>query len=115
VGHAALSREGRWLAAVKACGAGAVLSHQSAGAFWELLTRYTGPIHITVPIARNPSPSRGIAVHRSRTLGDRDTVRRDGIPVTTPARTLIDLKRVLPRGQWEAAVDRARSRGFPDA
>jgi len=80
-----------------------------------LLTRYTGPIHITVPIARNPSPSRGIAVHRSRTLGDRDTVRRDGIPVTTPARTLIDLKRVLPPGQWEAAVDRARSRGFPDA
>jgi very-short-patch-repair endonuclease len=45
-------------------------------------------------------------------LVDRDTVRRDRIPVTTPIRTLRDLKRSLPREQWEAAVDRARNRGF---
>lgn len=112
VGHAAISREGQWLAAVKASGEGAVLSHQSAGIFWELLTRYDGPIHITVPIGRHPRPTRGIAVHRSRTLGVRDAVRRDGIPVTTPTRTLTDLKRVLPRERWEAAVDRARGKGI---
>jgi len=38
--------------------------------------------------------------------------RRNRIPVTTPPRTLRDLKRVLPREEWEDALDRARSRGF---
>jgi very-short-patch-repair endonuclease len=112
VGHAALSREGHWLAAVKASGAGAVLSHQSAAVLWELLPRSVGAIHITVPIARNPSSTRGISVHRSKTLTEEDTTRRNRIPVTTPIRTLKDLKRPLPREQWEAAIDRARGRGI---
>jgi very-short-patch-repair endonuclease len=113
VGHAALSRAGRWLAAVKACGAAAVLSHQSAAVLWELLPRYAGPIHVTVPATRKLRRQRGITVHRSRTLTRHDITRRHRIPVTTPARTLLDLKRVLPREHWEAAVDRARARGFP--
>lgn len=115
VGHAGLSREGLWLAAVKAGGPKAALSHHSAGQLWDLTPRYSGPIHITVPVARNPRPSRGLVVHRSRTLTGGETVRRDRIPVTTPARTLSDLKRVLPREQWESAVDRARGKGFPVA
>jgi very-short-patch-repair endonuclease len=41
-----------------------------------------------------------------------DITRRDGIPVTTQARTLLDLKRILPREKWETAVDRARGKGF---
>jgi very-short-patch-repair endonuclease len=113
VGHASLSREGRSLAAVKACGAAAVLSHHSAAQLWDLLPRYSGPIHVTVPHTRKPHPGQGIAVHRSRTLTDSDIVRRNRIPVTTPARTLSDLKGALSREQWEAAVDRARGRGFP--
>jgi very-short-patch-repair endonuclease len=112
VGHAAVSQAGRWLAAVKACGAGALLSHQSAGLLWGFLTRYAGPIHITVPIVRSPSPTRDVSVHRSRTLKERDITCRDRIPVTTPRRTLQDLKRVLPREEWEAAVDRARNKGY---
>ena len=36
VGHRALSREGRWLAAVLACGRGALLSHWDAAAAWDL-------------------------------------------------------------------------------
>src|SRR3954465_3786208 len=44
VGHAALSREGHLLAAVKACGPGAVLSHHSAAELWELARRRGGPI-----------------------------------------------------------------------
>ena len=52
-------------------------------------------------------------MHRSKTLPDRDVTRRSRIPVTTPGRTLRDLKRALPPDQWEAAVDRARNRGFP--
>jgi very-short-patch-repair endonuclease len=113
VGHASLSREGRWLAAVKACGAGAVLSHHSAAQLLELLPRYSGPIQVTVPHTRKPHRGDGIAVHRSRTLTDHEIVRRNRIPVTTPARTLRDLRCALPREQWEAAVDRARVRGLP--
>lgn len=51
-------------------------------------------------------------MHRSRTLSDRDVTRLDRIAVTTPSRTLRDLKRVLIRKEWEAAVDRARGRGI---
>jgi very-short-patch-repair endonuclease len=112
VGHVALSREARWLAAVKACGTGAVLSHQSAAELWELSPRRPDPIHVTVPAERCPRSRGGIIVHRSKTLTSHDSVRRDRIPVTTPSRTLRDLKRVLPRERWEAAMDRARSRGF---
>lgn len=115
VGHAALSREGRWLAAVKASGPNAALSHQSAAQLWTLMPRYAGPIHITAPANRNPRGARGLAVHRSRTLTDGETVRRNRILVTTPSRTLRDLKRVLPREQWEAAVDRARGCGFDES
>src|SRR4051794_18822896 len=48
VGHAGLSNEGRWMAAVLACGAGAVLSHRSAAELLELLKPLTLPIHVTV-------------------------------------------------------------------
>ena len=114
VGHPALSRAGRWLAAVKACGAAAVMSHQSAAALWELLPRYAGSVHVTVPATRKLR-QRGISVHRSRTLTRRDTTPAHGIPVTTPTRTLLDLKRILPREEWEAAIDQARTRGIDPA
>ena len=112
VGHPTLSREGRWIAATKAGGAGAVLSHQSAAELWGLAPRCPGPIHITVPDHRRPRPHRGISVHRSRTLAPQDITHSNRIPVTTPSRTLRDLRRVLPREQWETAIDRARGRGF---
>jgi very-short-patch-repair endonuclease len=112
VGHVSLSREGHWLAAVKACGPDAVLSHLSAAELWELIGRCAGPIHVTVPDTRRPRPDRGIAVHRSKTLRSRDITHRGRMPVTTPSRTLRDLKRILPREQWEAVVDRARARGY---
>jgi very-short-patch-repair endonuclease len=115
VGHGALSREGRLLAAVKACGPSAVISHQAAAELWELATRCPGPIHVTVPYGRNPSPDVRIKLHRSRTLTPSDTTRRNRIAVTTPARTLLDLRRTFPREQWEDAIDRARARGFPVA
>jgi very-short-patch-repair endonuclease len=112
VGHAALSREGHLLAAVKACGPGAVLSHHSAAELWELARRRPGPIHVTVPYVKNPRADARIKVHRSRALPDRDVARRGRVPVTTPTRTLRDLKHVLPREEWESAIDRARARGF---
>jgi very-short-patch-repair endonuclease len=111
VGHVALSKHGQWLAAVKACGRYAVLSHHSAAELWELIPPCPGPIHTTVPAHRHPRSVRGISVHRCKTLEDGDTTRRQRIPITTPSRTRRDLKRVLRLEQWEAAVDRARTRG----
>jgi very-short-patch-repair endonuclease len=119
VGHRGLSREGHWLAAVVATGQGAALSHASAGALWGML-RSPGPdsscvvelpIHVTV-IGASES-RRGIRVHRSRTLTpDKITVRL-GIRVTTPTRTLNDLRGVLSRQQFDTALRQAEFLGLP--
>jgi hypothetical protein len=92
VGHAGLTMRGRFLAAVKACGEGAVLSHVSAAALWGLLTwDEERPPDV---IARRDRRIPGVATHRTR--NEPEMVRYDRIPVTTPARTLIDLSSVLP-------------------
>jgi hypothetical protein len=49
VGHRVLTAEGRWMAAVLACGRNAVLSHATAAAAWEFGTIGSGRIHVTVP------------------------------------------------------------------
>ena len=100
---------------MKACGTAAVLSHHSAAQLWELLPRYSGPVHVTVPHTRKPRPGHDTTIHRSRTLTDHEIVQHNRIPVTTPGRTLRDLRSTLSRGQWEGAVDRARARRFPIA
>jgi predicted transcriptional regulator of viral defense system len=101
VGHAKLSVRGRWMAAVLAAGPGAVLSHRSAGALWGL--RGGSGIEITSPQkCRRP----GIIAHRA-TLRPDELTTRDGIPVTTVARTLLDLAAVLPRADVESAFHQA--------
>lgn len=112
VGHSALSREGRWLAAVLACGPGAVLSHLCGAALWELWPWSIAVIDITVPGLGGRAHRSGIVLHRSKTLGEHDTTVRRGIPVTTPARTVADLRRVLSLAQLEKAIGRAEVLGF---
>jgi hypothetical protein len=107
VGHTRLSREGRWTAALLAAGDGAVLSHISAGALWELRPSSAASIHLTVPTYAGPARRPGILVHRSRTLGAADVTRHDGIAVTSVARTLVDLAGMLARGPLERAVERS--------
>jgi hypothetical protein len=97
VGHRSLSWRGRWLAAVLTAGDGAVLSHSSAAALWQFLRPMPGPTHLTVDAAVHLKPRAGLRVHRSRTLTARDVTRRHGIAVTTPARTIEDI-----RGEVEA-------------
>jgi very-short-patch-repair endonuclease len=115
VGHPKLSHEGVWLAAVKACGREAALSHQSAAQLAKMLSlaAYNGPVHVTIPGTGGRRRRNGIIVHRSTTLTRKDVMRRDGIPTTNPARTLADLRPVLPREQWEDALDQARHLGPP--
>jgi Protein of unknown function (DUF559) len=104
VGHAALRREGRWLAAVLACGADAVLSHRSAATLWGLLAPGSGRIEVTVVGRRGPA---GIHVHRTRSLAPVDRTIRDAIPVTSLARTLLDLAATLPAPRLERALAQA--------
>jgi Transcriptional regulator, AbiEi antitoxin len=102
VGHLALTRNGLFMAAVLACGDGAALSHFSAAVLWGILD-VGGPVHVT---AERQRTCRGVVVHHGPLQGER--LRREGIVVTTPARTLVDLADVVTRRRTlERAFDEA--------
>lgn len=111
VGHTALSLRGRYLAAVKACGPGAVLSHRSAAELWGLRPS-SGRIEVTVRRVNRRVP--GIKVYRSRMLAPQDRAKREGVPVTSVARTLLDLTGVVPFHHLAKALDRAERAGISD-
>jgi very-short-patch-repair endonuclease len=91
VGHTNLTPEGRIIAAVFACGKGAVASHGSAAYLWSLSPKCPPSCHVTVPSYAGRAKRQGIVLHRSATLGARDVVSRKNIPVTSPDRTKRDL------------------------
>jgi very-short-patch-repair endonuclease len=103
VRYPTLTRNGRFMAAVLACGEGAALSHFSAAVLWGMLNEWGGAIHVTSD-ARRRRP--GLVVHEA-SLGGGEVRKRAGIPVTAPARTLIDLADVAPRRTLERAIDEA--------
>jgi very-short-patch-repair endonuclease len=113
VGHRSLSWRGRWLAAVLAAGDGAVLSHRSAAALWEYLRPTRGPVHVTVPAAVRRTSRAGLQIHRSRTLAPRDVTRRHGIVVTTPARTIEDIRGTVEPYLFRRALRQAELAGHP--
>jgi very-short-patch-repair endonuclease len=89
--------------------AGAVASHRSAGALWGLRGVEPGRPEILVSATRCPT-LRGVVVHRTDRLDDIDVSRRLRIPVTTPARTLLDLGAVVPVEVVEPALEDALMR-----
>lgn len=98
-------------AVLAAClAAGAVASHRSAAALWGLRGVERPPIDVTVP-GQSGRRLAGVVVHRSAGLEAHDVIRRLGIPVTTPGRTLLDLGAVAPR-LVEAAMEDALFRGL---
>jgi very-short-patch-repair endonuclease len=105
VGHAALTIEGRWIAAVISFGPRTVLSHRAAAALLEIRNPF-GP-EVTVPTWRRRRS--GIVVHQLPLSRDEIMVVK-GIPVTTVARTLLDLAAVLRRSDVERAVNAAEVR-----
>ncbi len=84
------------MAAVLACGKGAVLSHGSAAAHWGLLQSVDGPITVSVPTQAGRRKRSGIKLHRRPALQTDEVTRHRGIPVTSPSRTIADLRGVLP-------------------
>jgi very-short-patch-repair endonuclease len=111
VGHRSLSWRGRWLAAVLAAGDGAVLSHASAAALWEFLRPIQGPAHVTVAAAVRRKSRPGLQIHRSRTLGRADVTRRHGIAVSTPARTIDDIRGAVEPRLFRRALRQAELAG----
>lgn len=111
VGHLALSRYGHWMAATLACGSHAVLSHGSAAALWGLRRQEEGCAEVTVPATRSRRRRAGIMVHGSRNMPAEEVTRREAIPVTTPARTLMDNAASLPRRGLERELDEAQRLG----
>jgi very-short-patch-repair endonuclease len=109
LGHPRPIAGARNLAAVLACGRGAVLSHLSAAGLWRLLPGQEGDVDVTVP-GRNPGRRRGIRVHRVNALDRRDVRKLGGIPITSPARTIFDVAAVVRRRELEQALAEAYAR-----
>jgi very-short-patch-repair endonuclease len=107
VGHAVAPPLARELAAALACGEGAVVSHDWAGAIFGIRPPTSGPIDITIPSC-STRVRPGIRVHRTRRLDAPDTCAHEGVPLTSPARTLLDLAEILPRKELQRAVEQAQ-------
>ncbi len=104
-GHACLRPEGRWMAAVLACGPGAVLSHRSAAALWALRATARATVEVTSPGASGRALAGIDAHHHPLHPDDRAAV--DGVPVTSVPRTLVDLAAVVPADALAKALERA--------
>ncbi len=101
VGHTAITRRGRWMAAVLASGDGAVLSHRSATALFGAWGSGAGEIHVTVP--RKVRSTRSIRRHFSMLPEDEWEV-VGGIPVTSAARAILDLAAEKGEAAAESAL-----------
>ncbi len=104
VGHPVVSVRGRWIAALIAGGPGAVLSHGTAAAVWDLRESVGSQVHVTA--GRGHGPRAGIRFHRARSMHLEDRARRAGLPVTSVARLLLDLAAETPPAQLGRLVER---------
>ena len=108
VGHIPTTKHSRWMAAVLACGPGAVLSHRSAATLWRIREAETARAEVTIPPGsgrRRPT----ILIHRA-TLRPDDVTTHERIPVTTPERTLIDLTTQIDDDELDRALREATFR-----
>jgi predicted transcriptional regulator of viral defense system len=112
VGHRVLSPRGTWMAAVLAVGDDAVLSHRSAAALWGIRPTSGSRVEVTAP--RGVRSRAGLRAHQAP-LGPDEVTTRDGIPVTTPPRTLLDLAAVVPPHHLERALNEAERQHLADS
>ena len=114
VGHPPLTREARWMGAVLACGDGAGLSHACATALWEIRPYSGSWIDVTVPSRGGRASRDRIRLHRSSTLRADDVTTHRGIPVTTVARTLLDVAATLREPSLARTVEQTEIRRLFD-
>jgi hypothetical protein len=101
-------RYAREMAAVLACGERVVLSHDSAAAIWGFRPPHEGEVHVTIEGQARRS-RQGIRVHRTLSL---NAAVHNGLPLTTPARTLKDLARTLAPNELDRAQEQAHILGL---
>jgi very-short-patch-repair endonuclease len=106
VGRPSLNPHGRWMAAVLACGDGAVLSHSSAAALWRIGFEQRELIELSLP-SQSHRKVPGLRIHRRPSLQPRDVTAEYGIPVTAPIQTLIDMALRLDRREIERMINEA--------
>lgn len=127
VGHIAPSIERRWMAAVLALsgdanrgsrsaalghGGGGVLSHRSAAELWGLLPPSRGPVDVSLLSRSGRRQRREIRIHRPTSLEPTEVTRNRGIPVTSPARTLADLRATASAREQRRAIRQAEVLGL---
>ena len=101
----------REMAAVLAAGSGAVVSYRTAAVVWDMLPATPdAPIDVTVSRG-HPAPGAGIRVHRVSRLAPQEITSVSGVPITTPARTILDLASCVAGGHLERVVARAERDG----
>lgn len=107
LGHDGLVPLGDETAALLAAGPDAVLGSLSAGRLWNIVPAHAGDGCVHLLVARHGAKLPGVRVHRTAILTERDIRWRQGLPVASPARALLDLATVLTDRQLELAIDRA--------
>jgi very-short-patch-repair endonuclease len=107
-----VSRLGNSLAAVLACGDGALISHKSAAWLWGLTARWEPVVEVTAASPRHARPT-DLRIHSAEALAEEDRDSVDGIPATSVPRTLLDFAAVDP-GYLKIALDRCARQGLLD-
>jgi very-short-patch-repair endonuclease len=100
-------------AAVLACRAPAFVSHRSAAGLWGLIKTAPAVVELTVP-GRNCRNRDGLVVHRVHALDETDRAHKRGIPVTSPARTVIDLAATAGAEELEWTIAESIGRRMAD-
>lgn len=111
VGHRRLRQDGWWLAAVLAVGPGGVLSHRDAAALHGMRPTVEGR-KVSVSTPAHARVIAGVWLNARRTLTEEDVAVVRGIPVTSPARTLVDLAPMLTAAQLQSTLGEADRRGL---
>ncbi len=113
VGHRGAGRMGAWMAAVLYAGPNAVLSHLDAGALWGICANSSARSHVTTT-DRGRGSRRGVIVHRVRGIIADEIAIRNGIPVTSLARALLDIAEVLDAVRLARAIEESERLGLLD-
>jgi very-short-patch-repair endonuclease len=104
--------ERKAMSAVLQCGDRTVLSHLAAASVLSLIATKPDVIDVTVHLDAHHTRGRGVRVHRTNLLERTDRRSVNGIPITSPNRTLVDLAGVIPKRTLEAILDDALRRGL---
>ena len=109
VGHNAPPPLARERAALLACGESTLLSHRTAARLWRLLPEppRRDPVDVMVAGRQCGRPA-GVRVHRTRVIDAKDRRQRDGLELTSPARTLLDLASESSDRELDRALNEAR-------